>query len=172
MSKVIARRYAQALFEVVEENQLERVADELLALSQALQDKDVARVLADPRTPLSVKEKLVLSIQPSPPVEALLRVMLSKRRLDILAETADAFRELTYQAQGKTVAEVISAVPLDPGTIEAIREKLVKASGKTVEVKTRLDEKLWGGFVVRIDGKIIDGSLAGSLKRFKQQMLS
>ncbi len=171
MSKVIAKRYAQALFDVVDEKQLEGIAVELFAISQAMQDKEVARVFADPRTPQDFKEKLLLSTQPSPPVEALLRVMLSKRRLNILWEVADAFRELTYSAQGKTIAEVVSAVPLPSETIDAIRSKLSKLTGKTVEIKTKIDEKLWGGFVVRIDGKVIDGSLAGSLQRLRQQLL-
>ncbi|HHT72631.1 MAG TPA: ATP synthase F1 subunit delta [Firmicutes bacterium] len=170
-SRVVATRYAQALFGVVDAQGREAVAEELLAVSQALQDPEIAGVLGNPRTPTAFKERLIATMHPSPHVEAFLRIMLENRRLDVLADAAAAFRDLVYQAQGKTRAEVTSAVPLSEEVQAALERKLAKLTGKDVEVAVNVDERLWAGLIIRVDGKVIDGSLAHSLQRAKEQLL-
>lgn len=170
--RAIAKRYAQALFEVVDQRVQEDVCEEMLAISQAMQHPDIAHVFANPRTPKQFKEQLIKSLQPSPPAEALIRVLLANKRLHLLGEAAKAFQALVYAARGKTKAEVLSAIPLSQEILAALQEKLANLTGKKVEIVTRVDETLWGGLVIRVDGKIIDGSLAHSLQRAKEQLLS
>lgn len=172
MSKVAAKRYAQALYELVDAETQAAVSNELQAISKALQDPQVSEAFANPRTPMEFKEKLILSINPSPTVQGFLKVMLEKRRLNLLSDVAEAFQKLVFDAQGKTTAEVISAVPLTSETLEALRSKLSKLTGKQVELEHKIDASLWGGLVIRCDGRVIDGSLSNSLQRFKQQLLA
>lgn len=170
-NKAVANRYAQALYDIVDAEAQEQVAEELTAISQALQEPDVSALFANPRIPRSFKEKLITDMQPSPHTEALLRVMLENRRLQLLSDAAAAFQELVYRARGKAKAEVLSAVPLSTEALQELRLKLSKLTGKTVELTASVDERLWGGLRIRVDGKVIDGSLAHRLARVKEQLL-
>jgi len=171
IDRALARRYAQALFSVVDPDTQASTAEELLAFSRALEDPEINAVFANPRTPKAVKQRLIASLNPSPYVQALLQVMLENRRLSLLRDVAAAFQDLAYAAQGKTKAEVISAVPLSEETVAELKKKLASFTGKEVEIFTRVDERVWGGLVIRVDGKIIDGSLAHAFQRAKEQLL-
>lgn len=164
-------RYAQALYEVISPEEQTQVAHDLWQISQIMSDSEIARVFSNPKTPQEFKKQLFLSMQPTPILERFLLLLLEKSRENHLNEISTAFRDLVNQAAGRTIAEVTSAVPLAADTISAIQEKLEKLTGKTVEVTTRLDDKLWGGMVIKIDGKVIDSSLYQSLERLKHRLL-
>ena len=52
-NKAVANRYAQALYDIVDAEVQEQVAEELTAISQALQEPDVSALFANPRIPRS-----------------------------------------------------------------------------------------------------------------------
>ena len=84
---------------------------------------------------------------------------------------SDCFREFEdlYSTDTKTVsAEVFSAVPLSEEQKNKLCKKLEKITGKTVVLDCKIDEKLIGGVTVKVDGKIIDGSVQRRLDDIKE----
>lgn len=171
-SHQIATRYAQALYEVVAPEELDKTAQDLLNIGQVMSDPEIYRIFANPMTPQEFKKKLLLSMQSSPILERFLLLLLEKGREDHLVEISKTFRDLVYRAAGKTIAEVTSAIPLSVDTITAIQGKLERLTGKTVEVTTHIDKKLWGGLVIKVDGKVLDSSLYQSLERLKHRLMT
>lgn len=65
-------------------------------------------------------------------------------------------------------ASQVTIVTAEPIT-ELMRTSLEKMA-PGADLIERVDERIIGGAVIRIDDKKIDGSLAGSLRRLKQQL--
>ena len=156
------------MFGVVDAQGREAVAEELLAVSQALQDPEIAGVLG-PRTPTAFK-RLIATMHPSPHVEAFLRIMLENRRLDVLADAAAALRSC-LRAQGKTIGRSNGRSAPLRGMQAALERKLAKLTGKTWRSQSMSMKDCGAGLIIRVDGKVIDGSLAHSLQRAKEQLL-
>ncbi len=70
-------------------------------------------------------------------------------------------------SRGKLTAQVKTAVPLTAETEKRLEEVLSKLAGQRVFLKTSVDPTLLGGVVVRLGGRIIDGSVKGRLDRLR-----
>ena len=76
-----------------------------------------------------------------------------------------------YQtAMAASTAEVVSAVPLTEEEIHRLTATLSARMGRTVTLTCTVDESLLGGMVVRVDGKVLDGSLRSRLHAVKDVM--
>jgi F-type H+-transporting ATPase subunit delta len=85
-----------------------------------------------------------------------------------MPEIVDRFVKLAAGERQHEVAEVRSAVPLDEGQRQRLAEALSQATGKQVEVKVIIDEKVLGGLVARIGDTVIDGTIRHRLEQLKE----
>jgi len=100
-------------------------------------------------------------------------VMILGRNRDLskISEIINCFIEIWNQAHQEMSAELISARDLGPIAREAIVDYLkVKTKAKKVNLEERSDKNLIGGFILRYDSKVVDGSLRNSLNDLKQQI--
>ena len=67
-------------------------------------------------------------------------------------------------------AEVRSAFPLDDGQQQALAEALRRRLGREVSLRCRVDASLLGGVVVRAGDWVLDGSVAGRLRRLASEL--
>lgn len=91
-----------------------------------------------------------------------------QRRLPSIIET---FFMLAQESREKVTAEVITSVPLSEDLIQRLEKELSRASKKQVFLKPMVDESILGGVIVKIENKIIDGSVKHRLEEMKQEML-
>ena len=105
-------------------------------------------------------------------MENFLLLIVEKNRDPFLAQIEREFASLVLTWQKITVAEVVSAVQLSPATLRQLQLQLEQISGKTVQLKTSLNPKIGGGLIIKMDGKVIDGSVAHSLQRFQRSLSS
>jgi F-type H+-transporting ATPase subunit delta len=81
------------------------------------------------------------------------------------------FNHIYEEASGERQAELISARPLSASIKEHLNTYLSKRVGiakfKLIEV---FDPELIGGFILRYQGLVIDGSLKNNLQKFKKQL--
>ncbi len=68
-------------------------------------------------------------------------------------------------------AVVTSALTLRDGEQEMIRKQLVKAMGSDGDIQFKVDPSILGGLVIRIDDRLVDGSVAGQLQSMRQELL-
>ena len=74
--------------------------------------------------------------------------------------------------QKKVIAEVITAIELDKMMQSKLEKKLSKISGKEVKLRNIIDESIIGGVIVRLDGKLYDGSLINQLNNLQSKMVT
>ena len=168
-----AQRYAAALYEVVNAEEREQVHEEFQQVMDVLADPDIAEFFFHPRTPIEERQKAIAAMQLQESLYRFLMLVLTKGREQHLAAIAEAFRTLIYEDAGIRTAKVSSAIPLSDSTVDDIRERLTKLTGdRTIELEVVVDADIWGGLVIEMDGKIIDGSLATQMERFRQSLSS
>lgn len=171
----IARRYAQALFELARErNLLETVQDDLARVMRGVQESgELKRMLADQLVPAAEKKSVFRKV--FGPVVAketmnFLLLVLDKRRERFLEDMHREFLAFVNDARNIVEAEVRSAVPLSAGELQALQGRLAQASGKEVRLSNRVDPALVGGLVVKIGDRIYDGSVKRRLGDLRQRL--
>lgn len=74
---------------------------------------------------------------------------------NILSNVLKAFETKSTGTQGV----VYSVVPLEVKEIERLETHTAELLKKPVSLKNEIDERLIGGFVISVDGKLIDASI-------------
>lgn len=178
-SRAAAKRYARALFDVTrtEGADLQRVERELadfarlVATHAALQ-----RALMNPAVPAPRKraavEQLLARAGLLVPVAKLLMLLAERDRLALLPDLVEAYRERLLDHQQVVRAEVITAAPLPSDRVAALQSGLARATGRQVQLDTRVDESLVGGAVARLGGTVYDGSVTRQLEKMKEALTS
>jgi F-type H+-transporting ATPase subunit delta len=173
----IARRYAQALFATARKSgALERVETDLEAIDALIRTQpNLLRVMRAPTIPRANKKELVRRLfesQMSPLTIRFLSLLIEKRREATLPEVNREFRALSDAARNVVQAVATVAAHLTAEERTRLTEMLARRTGKTIELREELDPELIGGVVVRLGDTIIDGSIAGQLRRLHQQLLA
>lgn len=174
LSGALARRYAQALFEIASETSLDQVEAELKALTGLVRDnEDVAKVLHHPHISLTEKKSLMdklLAGQVGPTVLKFLYLLIDRRRQNLLSLIEREFGRFADEARQITEAKVASATALTPNQEERLKERLEKMTGKNVRLVAELRPELIGGVMVQIGDMVMDGTVAHALDRMRQEL--
>ncbi len=176
-SRAAAMRYARALFDVVlKEGDVARAAEELGGFEEIVSGNEtLQRVLANPAFPIGRKKAVVEALlakagKVTPAVAKLLVLLADRDRLTLLPELAAAYRERLLDHQNVVRADIVTAVPLPADRQAALARGLQAATGRKVDVKTRVDGSIIGGAVARIGSTVYDGSIARQLERLKERL--
>ena len=115
----VARRYAQALFELLDQSTIEATRGTLNSISQAMQESDQLRhVVASPAFGVDQKIAVLTALGEKlgcPPAgKAFLGQLVKKNRVGFLPDIADAFGKLVDQSKGTQPVTVSSATALSP----------------------------------------------------------
>ena len=103
-------------------------------------------------------------------VDNFIELLTERGYIDRFSECADEFKLLYYAENGIAEAEVVSAVPLTDGEVNALRTKLEKLTGKRIELLFEIDPSVIGGLIVRVDGRVIDASVRKDLDNLRELM--
>ncbi|MBT8082569.1 MAG: F0F1 ATP synthase subunit delta [Gammaproteobacteria bacterium] len=175
--KTVARPYAQAVFEVAQENDaLDELSTSLAAAKALLEDGQIVAFLAAPT--LSDDERLAFlqglfadavgegSVFGGADKHGtnFLRLLLENDRVPALAEIADQFEALKAKIENAVDAVITSAAPLSEARQKEMVESLKARLGRDIRVTTEIDENLIGGAVIRAGDVVIDGSLRARLE--------
>ncbi len=175
-NNTVARPYAQAAFEVAQENNvLAELSESLAAARLLLEDGQVVAFLAAPS--LTDKERLEFlqdlfaravgegSVFAGGSLHGtnFLRLLLENGRVVALPEIAEQFEALKAKVENTVEAVITSAVPLSDAQRQEMTATLRERFGRDVKITTEIDEDLIGGAVIRAGDVVIDGSLRARL---------
>ncbi len=170
----VARRYAEALFATLSQSDQEQtirsINDEFVGILEILSDPKVNEVFHHPKTSKERKAQLIRLMNLSPIAENFLLLLVEKSRETLLPSVAYHFEQLVLDADQTTIAEVIAAVPLTSETLDELQQRLHKLTGKTIRLETKIDPSIVGGMIIKVDGKVIDGSVNNTLKQFQRSL--
>ncbi|MCK5359637.1 MAG: F0F1 ATP synthase subunit delta [Gammaproteobacteria bacterium] len=163
----LARPYAEAVFRLASDSSsLPRWGDLLAYYAIAVEDKDLAFALGDPRISGEKIDELMASLLEdlSGQEQALLSLLRENGKLQLLPEISALFNELRASAEGTIDASVVSAYALDEAQISNLAKILKKELDRDVNITASVDPSIIGGVIIRAGDTVIDGSVAGSLK--------
>jgi F-type H+-transporting ATPase subunit delta len=171
--RAYSKRYAQAAFEIaLEAGELERWQSDLQKVVRAVSDQEFTAALENPKVHFSEKSKLLSGQikELNPLLLNLLLILINKSRLGMVGEIEEEYRRLVNGHHGMEIAEVTTAVPLSKEEEEKLAGRLGQMVGKKVEIRAQVDPGLIGGFVARIGGRLLDGSVRSRLAALKKEM--
>jgi F-type H+-transporting ATPase subunit delta len=172
----IARRYAEAAFEIAErDGSVEQWLDQLATVASAVGDSSVVYRLEDPHVALETRAAAlhkVIGPGMLPQLGNLIGLVLRRRRVDTLPRIAREYRRLYNRRAGIVEALATSALALDDAEVAALRSRLEKMTGGKVELETAVDPAILGGIQVRIGDTLFDGSVRGRLERLRAKFAS
>jgi F-type H+-transporting ATPase subunit delta len=179
-SRGAAARYARALFDTVlaEKGDVAGTYRELgQFVALVTSNAALARVLTNPAIPAPRKRGVVETLigragalQPS--VAKLLLLLADRDRLALLPDLAEAYENRLMDHQQVVRAELVTAQPLPADRVGAITAGLKSATGRDVQLETRVDPAIIGGAVARIGSTVYDGSILRRLERMRETLAS
>ena len=171
--KAYARRYAQAVFEIaVEKQELDRWQSDLSRMASLGEDAAFTALVENPKLHFNDRARLLSERlgDINPLALNLVYLLVTGVRLGMVGEIADEYHHMLNSYRGIEEAEVITAIPLDDEERLRLAERLGNIVGKKVIIKPEVDSVLIGGIVVRVGGKLMDGSTRSRLESLKREL--
>jgi F-type H+-transporting ATPase subunit delta len=172
----LAGRYASALFDLARDRkQIESVSRSLEALNQALVDsRDFAELIDSPLVSRDEAGKALAAVAAQlnlDPVTAnFLGVLARNGRKRELRSVIRAFRKLAAEHRGETIAEIVTARPMNDDQIAQLKAQLRARAGRDVNIEAEVDPEILGGIVVKLGSQRIDASIRTKLNRLASAM--
>jgi F-type H+-transporting ATPase subunit delta len=172
----LAGRYASALFDLGrDQRQIESVSRSLDALSQAMLDsRDFAEVVDSPVVSReeagSAFAALAAPLGLDPITANFVGVLARNGRKSQLRPVIRAFGRLAAEHRGETVAEVLTARPLNDDQIAQLKQQLRTRAGREVSIDAQVNPDILGGIVVKLGSQMIDASIRTKLNRLATAM--
>ena len=171
-----ALRYAKALLDFSIERQEEKnVFDEMQNILIVMQSsKYLDEVLNNPVLPTKQKRLILKEVfnKSSNPTERLFDLLSKNNREGILDIVAQKYLELYDKYQGKVIATVTTAVPLNEALEKKVLEKAAELSTLKIELKNIIDPKIKGGFILRVDDLQFNASIAERIEILKRELIT
>jgi len=170
----ITTRYAKALFKLAkEQNLLDTIKKDLQLVEQAAQLEPFRELIHSPIIPVSEKKEIFTQ---------LFKGKVHKYTLDFLLLLAENRREqyipmiirdyLNFyrQALGITEVELTTAVELDDKLKQEFIDILKGVTHHKIDLKHHINPDIIGGFIIRIDDRLLDASISTQLKKLKKHI--
>lgn len=171
--RVYAKRYSQAVFELaLEANELDRWQSDLRRIASLSEDATLTAFLESPKFHFDDKARLLSErlVDIDPLALNLAYLLVARGRFGMTGDIADEYQRLLDAYHGIEPAEVTTAIPLGDEDKLELGERLGAVVGKKVVLKPEVDSGVIGGVVVRIGGKLIDGSIHSKLAALKREL--
>jgi len=176
MSDARISAWARALAGIAAaEGVLSRVDAEFAAVAAAYESNDSLRTtIGDQTIPVERRQAIVdqlLAGKGAHPITGqLVAMVIGAGRARDLSAIASLIGRDAASAEGRTVAEVRSAVALSEDQQRRLADALAKAVGTQVSVRVIVDSSVVGGLVATVGDTVIDGSVRTNLDRVKARL--
>ncbi|UOQ87076.1 F0F1 ATP synthase subunit delta [Gracilibacillus salinarum] len=176
MSKTnVAKRYAEALFQIATEKEtIDFLEAELATVKEVFQNNQAfLKFLHHPKVEADKKKQLLNEAFQgfSKDVLHTLSLLVDRHNEAIIEDVATTFITLAQEARGVKEATVYSVRALSDAEQQEIQQVFVKRLNiKELKINNQIDPKLLGGVKIRIGNTVYDGSIKGKLDRLERQI--
>jgi len=170
-NKIASRRYAVALFDTVQNEQLDALLADSQSLSSLIQEsQELASVLKSPLTKNEIKSNILLKIIEGVPSEKTLKGLVNtlrkNKRLNLFESILIEFQDVLFEKRGYQKAKVTTAHPINDETKNNIKELLNNQYGSKINLEFQINQALLGGMTVVVGSKMIDLSVLNQVSKF------
>ncbi len=173
----VASRYARSVFELaIELKIVDKIYDDMVLMNQVYSsNRNLVTLLKNPIVRYDYKLRVLNRVFDGHLNELTMKflaLMCRKNRAQIILETNRVFMDLYRGYKGIVQANVSSAVALSANLKKEFEGKISKATGKKVDLDTKVDASLLGGYVLQIGDRQLDDSLKGKLNNLRRELKS
>jgi F-type H+-transporting ATPase subunit delta len=171
----LAERYAKSLVDLaLEKDQLSQVNDDMKFLQSICNsNRDFISLLKSPVIPEDKKSKIIETViggKVSQMTSLFIKLLSSKNREANLPEIANSYIQQYNQLKGIHKVKITTATPLSEQMQNTFIDKIKSANNiSNIELEASVDEKLVGGFILEMQGKLVDATILRDLKDVKKQ---
>lgn len=173
---IISMRYAKALMNYAQENQMEdKVYKEMQILSKSFVEFSDLRVAIDnPMLQLGEKTSLIRNaagIKVSEEFSRFIELVLKERREKYLQSMSLMYIDLYRKLKNIAIGKLITAWPVSQEMEDRMKRMVVRRTHGTVEFEMKVDPSIEGGFIFEAGTYRLDASVATQFKRIKRQFI-
>jgi F-type H+-transporting ATPase subunit delta len=164
----VARRYAKALFDLLDSPDMEAARAALQGLGEAIeQSAELQHAIASPAFAEQDKMEVLTGLANRmglPPIgRNFLGQLVRKNRVGFVPEIAAAFAKLVDESKGTQRVAVSSAASLRPEEQDRIRMRLRDVLKHDVEVTFETHASQMAGLHIRLGSTVVDSTVRGRL---------
>ena len=176
MSEIkVAGRYAKSLIDLASENNaLEEAKNDMVLFEKVVDETpELEAILKNPIVPLDKKTGILKGIfadKVGKLTITFFTTVVNKGRSEILFATAKQFIQQYNSIKGIVTADVTTATPLCATAKEEIVAIVKRELGANqVIINEKLNEKLIGGFILKVGDKQFDASISSNLSKLRKE---
>lgn len=167
----ISTRYARALlYSAKEKHSEDKVYIDICLLNKAFFDfPELKHAISSPTITDEDKMKLLTTaVGKDANAETLLfiKFIIQKKREDYMPFIGLMYERLYNEEKRIVLSTVTTAVEIPKETASAITSYISKLRNATVELRTKTDSSIIGGFILDIEDNRMDASIKGQLSKF------
>ena len=163
--------YAEAFLQVSKElNQTEEIVSQSKEILSIMKDSpELDKALSSPILEKDSKKRIIVQVfsdKINQSLLNLLKLLADRQRIGILVPILERFLELYRENSNIALATVTSAIELSEEQKALLSQKISTIAGtEKLELVTKTDPSLIGGFVASVGSKVIDASLASQIRK-------
>ena len=171
----VARPYAEALFRVAKQGNMDAWADVVNQLSQLGSHPDVLAYAANPNVVADDVAATLVSMLKSnvtPEVKNLVSMLVQNGRVALLPEIGAQFETLKNADAGAADAAISSAFEISSQQVAELVATLEKKFGRKLNPSVTVDPALIGGVRVVVGDEVLDTSVRARLQQMQLALAS
>lgn len=171
----IGTEYGNAIFLLArEQNNLDEVAEALENCSKLFDEVPMyVDFLATPGIPIEERIGAISGAfhgRVPDCVSDFICLLTEKGYIRSLPDCLNEFEKQYNLLNNISIAEAFSARELSREECEKLKARLEASTGRRIKLRTRVDESIVGGMIVKIDGRLYDGSLRSRITEILEEM--
>ncbi|MCE5250113.1 ATP synthase F1 subunit delta [bacterium] len=170
-NRQIAKRYAKAfLHEKLDKNAFDAMTEELKVFVDFLKSDETAReFFTSPLIPkeskLGIIREMGAKLGFNGYTVSLLDMLIRKNRIKLLETIYEELREISDHVHNRIRVAVTTAFEPSVGELDDMAKKISSFFGRKALVERQVDPSIIGGFTLEGDGKFIDISVIGQIRK-------
>ncbi len=171
----LAQRYAKSLIDLARElNQLNEVHNDIVLLNSVCShSREFVVMLKSPVISADKKYKIIQTLtndKISKTTQTFIKLLCSKNRESNIPEIIASFIEQFNKIKGIHKVKLTTAMPVSDEIKNSFINQIESSSTiNNIELEAIVDEKIIGGFVLEMEGKLVDASILRDLNDVKKQ---
>lgn len=171
---LLAKRYAQALFDLaIETKSLEKVAKDMALISAVIEEnRELKLMLRNPVLDSPKKNNVLSKVFKAHIEELSLRFLLlitRKGRERYIQYIATAFSDIYKEYKNIVDVQLTSAYETDKAIKDSVLKVMSSVTDKSIDLSEIIDEDIIGGFLINMEDYQYDASVKTQLKRLRKE---